>query len=268
MKSIFYGLAVLVACGAAFFSFNLSNKFAALEADRAATITKNKETTARAKTADEEIVKEKALLTAAQEKRDLLTQSIDALKATGTGLTNDLAKLNDDLNNQDAEFASLNKALEEINSTLQGLDGVTLDTLGEKIQQIEADKIAKQAKLEELETLSVAAQKNLETSNTEIDRLGKRRAERDSRIARNAMESVVTAVNQDWGFVVIGAGSNSGFTPQTALLVERNGRTIGRVTPSSIEPTQTIAEIDLKSLAAGVRLQPGDRVVLANPLTN
>ena len=92
--------------------------------------------------------------------------------------------------------------------------------------------------------------------------------ERSSRISGNAMEAVVTAVNQDWGFLVIGAGSNSGFTPQTSLIVQRDGRMIGRIRPSSIEPTQTIAEIDFNSLASGVRLQPGDRVMLAKPNTN
>ena len=96
----------------------------------------------------------------------------------------------------------------------------------------------------------------------------KRDIERNSRIGRNSMEAVVTAVNQDWGFIVIGAGSNSGFTPQSALIVRRDGRMIGRVRPSSIEPTQTIAEIEFDSLATGVRLQPGDRVILAKPITN
>ena len=82
------------------------------------------------------------------------------------------------------------------------------------------------------------------------------------------LHAVVTAVNQDWGFLVIGAGSNSGFTPQSSLIVQRNGRRVGRVRPSSIEPTQTIAEIDLDSLATGVRIQPGDRVILATPTSN
>ena len=95
-----------------------------------------------------------------------------------------------------------------------------------------------------------------------------RKAARNKRIDRNAMEARVTAVNQDWGFLVIGAGSNSGFTPQTTLLVKRDGRLIGRVNPSAIEPTQTIAEIDLKSLAPGVRLQAGDRVIVSKPAGN
>jgi hypothetical protein len=52
------------------------------------------------------------------------------------------------------------------------------------------------------------------------------------------------------------------------LLVKRDGKLIGRVRPSSIEPNQTIAEIDQESLVLGVRLQPGDRVILARPATN
>ena len=76
---------------------------------------------------------------------------------------------------------------------------------------------------------------------------------------------MVTAVDQDWGFLVIGAGSNSGFSPQTGLLVTRDGHLIGRVRPSSIEPNQTIAEIDFKSIAAGARIMPGDRVMLGKP---
>ncbi|HEX7261012.1 MAG TPA: hypothetical protein VF258_04300, partial [Luteolibacter sp.] len=127
---------------------------------------------------------------------------------------------------------------------------------------------AKTASLEELETLVSGAEKNLTGNRSELDRLVKKLVERSSRINRNSMQAVVTAVNQDWGFLVIGAGSNSGFTPQTALLVERDGRRIARVRPSSIEPTQTIAEIDPESLADGVRLQPGDRVILAQPTSN
>ena len=95
-----------------------------------------------------------------------------------------------------------------------------------------------------------------------------RDAARNSRMRRNAMESVVTAVNEDWGFVVIGAGSNTGFTPQTKLLVKRDGRLIAEVQPSSIEPSQTIAEIDKDSVAPGARIQPGDRVILSTPATN
>lgn len=269
MKAIFYVVAILVACGAAFFSMKHSGKFEALEKDRAETIAKNTATTATADVADKDIKELRAKLAASTEKQGLLDQSVSSLKSAGSALTNDLSKLDADFKVQEDEFAQLNKALDEVNKILEALGGgVTLETLPEKIQQIEDDKKAKQVKLEELDTLVGGSEKTLATARAEMDRLSKRTIERSSRIGSNSMEAVVTAVNQEWGFLVIGAGSNSGFTPQTTLLVERDGRKIGRVRPSSIEPTQTIADIDLESLAPGVRIQPGDRVILAKPSSN
>lgn len=269
MKAILYVVAILAIGGAAFFTLEHTKKFEALEKDRLATIATNKEVSANAAATETDLKDERDVLAKAEQKREELTQSITTLKSAGSTLEREVAELDDTLKSQDAEFLELDKTLKEVNTILAGLEGgVTLESLPEKIQQIEEDKKAKQGKLEELETLAGAAEKLLEKNRAEVDRLVKRKIERNSRIGRNSMEAVVTAVNQDWGFLVIGAGSNSGFTPQTSLIVQRDGHLIGRVRPSSIEPTQTIAEIDFNSLATGVRLQPGDRVMLAKPTTN
>lgn len=269
MKPILYTVAIIAACGGAFFSFSQSQKFKALEKDRSETIATKNQTSADADVADKNIKDEKNKLAESQEKQESITQSVSSLKSSTSALSKDLAKQKEDLKGQEDEFAQLEKALAEVNTILAALGGgVTLDTLPEKIQQIEDDKKAKQTKLEELEVLIGGTDKSLVSNRAELDRLGKRIMDRSSRIARNSMAAVVTAVNQDWGFLVIGAGSNSSFTPQTPLLVERDGKMIGRVRPSSVEATQTIAEIDLESLAAGVRLQPGDRVILAQPQAN
>ncbi len=269
MKAILYVLAIVVAGGAAFFSFSHSGKFEELQQERLSTIATNKSVIADAEVADKNIKDERALLTASKDKQETLISSISGLKATGVALKNEVAKLDEELEVQTGEFTQLEKTLEEVNIILAGLGGgVTLDNLAEKIAEIEQSKTDKQTRLEELETLVSGAQKTLASNRAESDRLVTRSVERSARISRNSMSAVVTAVNQEWGFVVIGAGSNSGFTPQTTLLVERDGRTVGRVRPSSIEPTQTIAEIDLDSLATGVRLQPGDRVILSTLTSN
>lgn len=269
MKAILYVVAILVAGGAAYLTLEHSKKFEALQKVRLDTIAENKKVSADADVKENELKKERAVLAAAEGKREELTQSITTLKSAGATMERDLGELDNTLKSQESEFAELNKTLEEVNNILKDLGGgITLDTLPEKIQQIEEDKKAKTAKLDELTTLVAAAEKLLEKNRAEVDRLVKRKVERNTRISRNSMESVVTAVNQDWGFLVIGAGSNSGFTPQTSLIVQRDGRLIGRIRPSSIEPTQTIAEIDFDSLATGVRLQPGDRVMLAQPTSN
>jgi len=269
MKATFYVVAILAACGAAFFSFNQSSKFQVIVKDYDNAVANHATATANLSQADKNIAEEKALLAASQEKQQLLDQSVSALKAKETSLKSDALKLDGDLKAQDAEFNQLQNALVAVQKALEGIGSdVTLETLPAKIQEIEDDKTAKTKKLEELTTLADGAEKNLVSNRAELDRLSKRIIDRNARIGRNSMQAVVTAVNQDWGFLVIGAGSNSGFSPQTALLVERDGQKIGRVRPSSIEPTQTIAEIDLESLSSGVRLQPGDRVILAEPASN
>ncbi len=269
MKAILYIVAIAASCGAAFFSMQHKSKFEALEADRIATIATNEDVSSKADVAENNIKEEQGKLAAAKERRDLLTQSVSSLRSAGSGLDSDSKKFDAEIKAQKAEFAQLQKTLDELNKILAESGGdVTLENLPDKIAEVNQDRDDKQKKLDELETLVGAAEKVLAGNRSELDRLGKRMIQRGSRIHRNAMQAVVTAVNQDWGFLVIGAGSNSGFTPQTALIVQRNGRNIGRVRPSSIEPTQTIAEIDFDSIASGVRIQPGDRVILAKPTTN
>jgi hypothetical protein len=273
MKAILYVVAILVAGGAAYFTLEHSRKFGELQQDRLKTIATNKEVSANADVKEKELKDEKGVLAAAETKREELVASIAALKSTGTSLERDVAELDNEIKEQDDEFAELEKTLKEVEEILKSLGDtfgleITIDNLPEIIEKIEADKKARIAKLDELNTLVDGAGKLLVQNNDENDRLVKRKVERDARIGRNSMQSIITAVNQDWGFLVIGAGSNSGFTPQTALTVERDGRFIGRVLPSAIEATQTIAEIDFKSLATGVRLQPGDRVILSKPTSN
>lgn len=269
MKAILYVVAILVAGGAAYFTLEHSRKFGDLQKVRLETIATNKEVSANADVKEKELKDAKGELAASETKREEVTASIAALKSTGSTLERDVAELDNTLKGQEEEFAVLEKTLEQVNAILKDLgEDINLDNLTDKIEQIDNDRKARIAKVEELETLVGAAEKLLASNRAEVDRLVKRKIERGARIGRNSMESVITAVNQDWGFLVIGAGSNSGFTPQTPLIVQRDGRLIGRVQPSSIEPTQTIAEIDFKSLSPGVRLQPGDRVMLAKPNAN
>ena len=269
MKAIAYVVAIIILGGAAYFTFDHTNKFVALEKVRLETIATNTQVSASADAKEADLRKAKEELNAAQQTREELSQALESFKATLLQVKNESSDLDTTLKDQDAEFAELNKTLEAVAAALKELgEGITLENLPEKIQQLEDDRKARQQKLEELETLVASAQKSLATKREEIDRLVRRETQRSARIGRNAMEAVVTAVNQDWGFLVIGAGSNSGFAPQTPMLVQRDGRMVARITPSAIEPTQTIAEIDFKSMASGARIQPGDRVILAKPAAN
>ncbi len=141
----------------------------------------------------------------------------------------------------------------------------TIDNIEQKLNEMKGTKAQRVDKVDELDVLIAAAEKSIQESTAELGRQVAREEARQLKINRGAIEAVVTGVQQDWGFLVIGAGTNQGFTPTSTLLVKRDGRMIGKVRPSSIEPNQTIAEIIFPSLARGVRLQPGDRVIFDDP---
>jgi len=269
MKAVFYALALLMTGGAAFFSFQNKTKFAEQKEIKESTIDQNE---VKKKEIDEQQAKldqEKVALETANREREQVKQNIDSLTAKGRQLTRDLASENARLEDQKATFAQLKEAENKVKEMVAdaGAD-ITLETLPAAVTKLEEERLAKEKQVAELESNIEAAQKAVEKNQAEIGRLADRDASRDSRIRRNAMESVVTAVNDDWGFVIVGAGSNTGFTPQTKLIITRDGRRIGEVKPSSVEPSQTIAEIDPDTIAPGVRIQPGDRVILAEPATN
>lgn len=269
MKFISPIFAILVCAVAAYYTYTESEKFHTTQDARVLALSTNKTVTATADKADSDILDEKALLEKSKNNLEVATQSVLALGSTGNALKNEGAKLDAEIAGSDAEFAVLKNAIGEVQKVLEGLGGdVTLENLPDKVTEIQENIKTKRAKFDELETLITGAKTSLATKQAEIQRLVERKEIRIHHISGNAMEARVTAVNNDWGFLVIGAGSNSGFTPQTSLLVKRDGRLIGKVNPSAIEPTQTIAEIDLKALSPGVRIQPGDSVILAKPARN
>jgi hypothetical protein len=268
-KAILYVVALLAVGTATYYSLEHKRLFKELQDVRLQTIKDKNQTSAFADVKEKELKDEKADLATAENLQVELTESIRALQSNIATLERGVAELDVTLSGQKEEFEILEKAMKEVGEILADLgEDINLDNLPDKIAQVEEDKKQKIAKLDELETLVAAADALLTKNKAELDRLVQRKVARDARIGKNALESVITAVNQDWGFLVIGAGSNSGFTPQTGLIVQRDGRMIGRVRPSSIEPTQTIAEIDYNSLANGVRIQPGDRVILEKPISN
>jgi hypothetical protein len=271
MKFIFPILAILVCGAAAYFSFEQSNKFQECQDDRLLAISTNKSVTANADKEDIKIENEQKLLEESKKNLDMVTASVQSLESDTTRLKNELVKVDEEIALQDAEEEQLNKALKEVQQIFVDMklgDDVGIDNLAEKIGEIDEEIKIKGVKNEELEALIDGAKKSLASRQDDVTRLITRKDSRDTRIGHNAIEARVTAVDNNWGFLVIGAGANSGFTPQTTLLVMRDGRLIGKVNPSAIEPTQTIAEIDFKSISTGVRIQPGDSVIIAKPAVN
>lgn len=269
MKIAFNILAILICGVAAYFSFTHKERFDSQQKTRLETIQTNRNVTASADATDAEITVRQEVLDTAIDDRGTAEATLASLKSSGSTLARELTSANATLEAQQRELTELNNALEVVRQVVSQLgDDVNLDNMGDKIQELTDERDNRIARNDELTELVATAERNLATRRDESARLVQRNVARNTRLARNANEAVVTAVNQEWGFVVIGAGSNVGFAPQSSLIIKRDGRMIGRINPSAIEPNQTIAEIDFDSMAPGVRIQPGDRVMLAQPAAN
>ncbi len=269
MKFIFPILSILVCGVAAYFTLAEKEKFEAEQEARFVAIRTNESVSKTLAEAIVDIAEEEKLLEAAKTQLATDTASVSFLQSNLGNFRKEAAELDVTLELQRKQAEEIRLALENINRLLNDEGGnVTRANFQARFDEIVEEIKAKQTKLEEMETLVEGAKASLALKQAEVARLVERLRARNQRISMNSMEARITAVNHEWGFLVIGAGSNSGFTPQTSLLVKRDGRLIGKVTPSAIEPTQTIAEIDLETLAPGVRIQPGDKVILATPSKN
>ena len=58
---------------------------------------------------------------------------------------------------------------------------------------------------------------------------------------------------------MIGAGEKSGLTGESRLLIQRDGRLLGKLLISKLEPNTAVADVEPGSLRNGVVLQAGDR---------
>lgn len=267
MKALLHILLIAICGGGVFFAQQSNVKFTEQKTTFENTVADNKKLDANIKGVEKELADEQAGLATAKSDFDEKTAKLEALVSTEKTMQRQMAESDTVLEEQAGEMAEQQKLLESTKEILEGEagEGVTLATLPAKIEEIKQNKQDQEKALEELGTLTEAATKDVAKNKSQIADLAARKAKRDEKIRANAKEAVITAVEGDWGFVVIGAGSNVGFTPQTKLLVKRDGVLVGRITPTSIEPSQTIGEIDRDSIAPGASVQVGDRVILAVP---
>jgi len=264
MKTIFYILSVLVIGVAAYFSWDNSNKIED-EIDLFDSTRGVKTTTEASIKKQEGILKNtKQELDTAQNLNAELIAQMENMKSREVSYNKSKEAEQVKIDEADARLGQLAEIKAKIDKALEGVDiawpqipseikrlqelrkkkGDDLDLLNEHIAKLTKDVADKRA-----------------SNARENDRLSKIR----TKIARNAKVGAITSVNSTWGFVIVNLGTNnSNVTDQSKLLVTRNGRLLGRLTPNSVEASQTVCDLNARDVNPGVRIQPGDQVTLAD----
>ena len=263
-KKILYALSVLLAGAAAYYSFankaKLEGQISLFEEtrDKKDSVERNADKTEKTE------IETAAELEKADVRNAELIADMENMKSRETSMNKSKEEAQVKIDEAEARLANFAKVKAEIDEQLKGVNvpwaqipaeikrqqevrkkrGDDLDLLNEHIAKLTKDVADKRA------------------SNTrESDRLSKIR----TKIARNAKVGAITSVNSTWGFVIVNLGTNnSNVTPQSKLLVTRNGRLLGRLTPNSVEASQTVCDLNARDINPGVRIQPGDQVTLAD----
>lgn len=168
---------------------------------------------------------------------------------------------------QQQRAANVDKVIAQIKESI-GNPNVEISDVPRIVSDLEEDKKNKDKALEELESVRATLEKAIASATAEIDRKENKISESKTRIERNKFSATVATVDNEWGFMVINAGVESGLEGNSKLLLTRNGRLLGKVLVSSLEATQSIVEVVPASLAPGVLARPGDVLILEDTAAN
>ena len=258
------GLAVIFLLLAAFFALLNGQKVKALRANAAtsgapvlAKVNASTRGTTGAqeqgKTADTEdrVAKaEAALAQADKEKADLKgkldasQQEIAALRQRAAGTQ---TNSNPPAPADNAQSSDLQSQVDDLRHQLDGAEKEKA-LLAEKLQD------AQQRPAQIKEAPKAETRKRRETASVQRESSSSHRA---------GVHGAVLAYNQAYNFVVLNLGARNGVEPNSEMLVLRDGTLIGKIRISSVEPATAIGDIMSNSLARGVQVQPGDRVIYA-----
>lgn len=212
---------------------------------------------------------EEALRAEAQDQNNQLIADRDTVKKPELDAQTKLsASFDDDLQELVGKKDEIQKAMDEIKKTLEG-ENIPLDQVEEFVTGLEDKK-------KDLNKTNIILQDEIEVFTESVAQnkavladFKDAQLKRRKNLASNRVSSLITAVDNEWGFVVIKPHSDAVIKQESQLVVIRGNRHIGRLSINAIEDEggRVLANINYGSLAPGMRIRSGDRVILTQPLT-
>ena len=190
---------------------------------------------------------------AAIEKADTAQQQYTAAQGQVTDLNAKLTAAQGGLDTAQKQMVDLQKQLSDINKTNDGKQ-VDPGAIAQQINDLKRDGEEKQVVIDGLKD-------NLKTAQNQVAALAKAETDRQQGIAVRGLRGKVLAVDRNWNFVVVSLGLRNGVNNKTTMIVQRGGELVGKVRITSVEPSQSIADIIPNSVPQGVTVQAGDTVV-------
>ncbi len=197
--------------------------------------------------------KAEAAKTAAESKASELQSAVTASTSEVTSLKAQVDTANDGIKAKQAEIDALNVKLAAATPppTMTPAPGAN--------EELEKAK----HQLAELQVIKDGLESQLKSAQAQTQVYQRQVAMRDQGQAMNGLQGRVLAVDRNWNFVVLNLGGHSGVNTNATMIIRRGNSMVGRVRITSVEPSQSIADIVPNSVPAGVSVQAGDVVVFA-----
>lgn len=267
MKNIFYILSVIAVGAAAFTGWQVKDKTNAQIEVRDDVAKTNKKLTRNINDKTDERAEVTEAKDASLSEKDEVVALLDVSKSNFQGFNRTLEQEKDRLAVESKRAADVDKVVATLIQQI-GDPNIRLEEIPGIVGDKKEKKKALDRELAELENIRGSLENTVKDTAEEITRVTGKIAESKARIKGNNFAATVATVDNDWGFIVINAGEQSGLAGDSKLLLTRNGRMLGKVLVSSLEANQAIAELVPGSLVAGVRAQAGDVVILAETAAN
>lgn len=177
------------------------------------------------------------------------------LKRTASDLDNKIAS-------QEEKIEEVETLIVKIKDAFQGQE-VELAEIPAYVEKLNTELKELKKYGEEPAILLAEMEGQLDASQSQLKDLQKRELGRIASLRQNSISSLITAVNSNWGFVVIKPHPEAVITEDSQLIIVRGAQHLGRLNISAVEANRVIADVDYDSLVAGSRVRAGDRVILA-----
>ena len=185
----------------------------------------------------------------------------------------DLSAANDKATADESAVAAANGQVNTLNQQVQTLQQ-QLTAIGQKPQvaptpvgpspdeeKLTAQLKDAQAQVAELTEVKETLTNKEKDAESRADDLQKTVDHYKDNTIRNGLEGEVLAYNPGYNFVVLSIGDRQGAVTNAEMILTRGDTQIGKVRITSVEPSTSVADVIPGSLARGVRVQPGDRVI-------
>ena len=178
--------------------------------------------------------------------------TVASAKGQAADLTTQLDAAKKSIQEKDAQIATLNDAVKNGAKPVAG--PVTDTATAHQLEEAQTQR-------DELVAVKNGLESQLKTAQAQLASAQKQIENEKTMASMNGLRGRVLAVDRNWNFVVVDLGNRNGVVNNATLIVQRGASLVGRIRITTVEPSQSIADIIPNTVPEGISVQPGDTVV-------